>query len=468
MTKTDDATSNALISQELLKDPRIGEAKRLLIEVVKAHQRKLTGVRPPNPALIQAYENTLAEFAEYRGAKLYFPYLGSGIGNGALVELLDGSVKYDFISGIGPHYWGHSHLDLVSSGIEAALSDTIMEGNLQQNEDSLEITRLLVKASKLDHCFLSSSGAAANENALKIAFQKKYPASRILAFEHCFAGRSLVGSQITDRPAYREGLPMNSFIDYIPFFNIDKPEESTQQAVNTLKAHIARYPKQHAVMIFELIQGEGGFYTAPREFFVTLMNLLRDNQIPIFIDEIQTFGRTSELFAYQHFDLSQYADLVAIGKLSQVCATLFTKEMAPRAGLLSQTFTSSTSAIKGGKVIIESLLNDGFFGPNGKIMQIHQHFVKNLQDLSKKYPNLVRGPYGLGAMIAFTPLDGDTLRVAHFVRTLFDAGVMSFVAGGNPTRVRFLAPMGAVTPHDINEVTHIIEKTLVECSQKPK
>ena len=123
-----------------------------------------------------------------------------------------------------------------------------MQGNLQQNGDSVEICRLLVQASKLDHCFLSTSGATANENGLKVAFQKKHPAWRILAFDHCFAGRSLVGSQITDRPAYREGLPLNYFVDYVPFFDVNRPEESTKQAVQVLKSHIARYPKQHAVM----------------------------------------------------------------------------------------------------------------------------------------------------------------------------------------------------------------------------
>ena len=63
------------------------------------------------------------------------------------------------------------------------------------------------------------------------------------------------------------------------------------------------------------------------------MRILKDNQIAVFIDEIQTFGRTSELFAYQHFGLEEYVDIVSLGKLAQVCATLFTREFGSRAGL---------------------------------------------------------------------------------------------------------------------------------------
>jgi 4-aminobutyrate aminotransferase-like enzyme len=54
-------------------------------------------------------KNYLQEFAADRGGKLFYDYIGSGIGNGPLVELADGSVKYDFITGIGVHYFGHSH-----------------------------------------------------------------------------------------------------------------------------------------------------------------------------------------------------------------------------------------------------------------------------------------------------------------------------------------------------------------------
>lgn len=451
-----------LIAEALHNDPRVIEAKRLLIEAVQAHQEQITNIRPPIASLKQGYEDLLSTFARYRGAKLWFPFLGSGIGKGVFVELADGSIKYDFIGGIGVHYWGHSHHDLISSSIDAAISDTIMQGNLQQNIDSVELSALLVHASKLDHCFLTSSGAMANENALKIAFQKNHPANRILAFERCFVGRTLAISQITDKAAYREGLPSTMQVDYLPYFDTVRPEESTQAAVNALKKYLHRYPKEYAVMCFEFIQGEGGFHQGTSDFFRAIMLILKDNNIAIFADEVQSFGRLPELFAFQYYGLEEFVDIASIGKLSQVCATLFRNNYKPRPGLLSQTFTSSTSAIKASQVILKTLINGGYYGPNGKIQQIHDHFAAHLDGLSRKHPQLIRGPFGLGCMIAITPYDGDVQKVTAFVHRLFEAGVLSFIAGEHPTRVRFLVPAGAVTNEDIDNVIKIIEETLLQ------
>lgn len=457
-----------LAGQALKNDPRIEQAKQLLLQALEDHQKKITHVRPPNPKYKVPYEELLAQVAGNRGSKLYFPYVGSGIGNGPFVELLDGSVKFDFISGIGPHYWGHGHPDIVKVNIDAAIEDLVMQGNLQQNKEALDFAKLLVDSSKLEQCFLTSSGSMANENALKIAFQKKSPASRILAFERCFMGRTLAMSQITDKPLFRDGLPLNYPVDYVPFFDAAKPEESTEMAVKVLKRHLSRYPGQHAVMCFELVQGEGGFYTAPKEFFCRLMDILKENNILIFDDEIQCFGRTTQLFAFQHFGLEKYIDLVSIGKLSQVCATLFRKEIAPRPGLLSQTFTGSTTALHTGLYIINNLLSGGYFGPEGKIQQIHNHFVKQLEGIRSRHPGILKGPFGIGTMIGFTPFEGENQSVVKLVQDLFEAGVMSFVAGANPTRIRFLLPVGALTNSQINDALKIVEETLLKFDQKDK
>ncbi len=450
----------SLAASRFKHDLRVYQAKHLLLDALEEHQQQISEIRPPQAELKQNYEDLLAAFSEYRGGKLYFPYIGSGFGRGALVELLDGSVKYDMISGIGTHYWGHNDPDLLFSNIDAALSDTIMQGHLQQNIDTFELSKLLIEASGMDHCFLSSSGAMANENALKIAFQKKTPANRILAFDHCFMGRSLVLAQISDKPAFREGLPFNLGVDYIPFYKPERPEESTQHAVQVLKKHLARYPHQHAAMCFELIQGEGGFHIGSHSFFTALMDILKEHEITILVDEVQTFGRTPSLFAYQYFHLEHYVDIVTIGKLAQVCATLFRKEFKPQPGLLSQTFTSSTMAIYASLLIIKRLLQENYLGLSGKIAQIHQRFLEHFQRIEEKYPHLMRGPYGLGAMIAFTPCGGQRQRVVEFIQNLFQAGVISFIAGEHPARVRFLVPIGTMTSQDVDRVMQIVEEEL--------
>ncbi len=448
-------------AKALMEDPRVIEAKKLLLEAVKDHQKKIVGIHPPDPALKQEYDHLVAQYSEQRGFNLWFPYIGSGFGKGALVELEDGSIKYDFITGVGPNYWGHNHPDILSSGIDAAISDPVMQGNLQQNYDALRFTETLIKASKMDHCFLTTSGAMAVENALKIIFQKKYPANRLLAFERCFMGRTMVAAQITDRPGYREHQPNTMPVDYVPFYDPDHPEASISRAVHVLKQHIHRYPKQHAAMCFELIQGDGGFYVGSHSFFEAICNVLKENQIAVFIDEVQTFGRTPELFGYHYFGLQQFADVVTIGKLSQVCATLFTKNFAPRPGLLSQTFIAGTAALRAGQTIIDSLLSGDYFGENGKIIKIYSHFTNRLKAMAEKYPNAVSGPFGFGGMIAFTPFDGSYEKASKLLHQLFHAGLILFITGAHPTRIRMLVPMGVITTDEIDLACDIIEKTIV-------
>jgi len=458
--------SSDLIADALFADPRIAKAKLLIAEAVSEHQKGIQQIKPPNPALADKTQKLLAEYEELRGGKLFYPFLGSGIGNGTLIELIDGSVKYDLIGGIGVHWFGHSSRILIQAAIDAAISNTIMQGNLLQNRDSIQLAKLLVDKSGLKHCFFSTSGVMANENALKLAFQKNKPASRILSFTHCFAGRTLTLSQITDKPAYREGLPANIFVDYIPFYDLENPESSAKEALGCLKMHLKRYPKQHAAMLFEFVQGEGGIYPGTTAFFMPLLKILKEEGIAIIADEVQTFGRTSQLFAYQHFGLEEYIDIATIGKLSHVCATLFTVAYKPRPGLLSQTFTGSTSAIHAAIAILHELTEGGYFGGDGINMQLQNHFFKCLSQISEKHPQLIKGPYGIGTMIAFTPYDGENQRVIRFSKALFENGVISFTAGSDPTRIRFLLPAGAITTKDIDNVTDLIEKTLVQEKDK--
>ncbi len=354
---------------------------------------------------------------------------------------------------------GHSNEELADAAIDAAISNTVMQGNLQQNNDVLELSKLLTDASGLDHCFLTTSGAMACENALKIAFQKKFPAHRVLAFDKCFMGRTLALSHITSRPEYREGLPTAIAVDHIPFFDYHNPEKSIISSLEALEYLLSKNRGQYAAMSFELIQGEGGVYPGSRDFFISLMDVLKKNNIAIIIDEVQTFGRTPQLFAYQHFGLEKYVDIVTIGKFSHACATLFTKEYAPRPGLVSQTLLSSTAAIRSAIVIIKTMLNDEYFGDGGKIVEIHNRFTSQLQKLSEKYP--LSGPFGCGGMIAFTPFGGERKRVLKLVHTLFEEGVITFIAGREPTRVRLLPPIGSITYEDIDNVIEIIETQII-------
>ncbi len=464
-------TSEPLLAADKLNnDPRLAEAKKLILDAVAEHQETLVSVRPPRPELATDYEQQLDQFGAIRGGRTFFPYLGSGIGNGPFVELADGSVKLDLITGIGVHGYGHSHPRLINAGLDAAISDTVMQGNLQQNTSSCDIVKLLTdvaceSGAGLKHCFLTTSGAMANENSLKMAFQKNHPANRVIAFTHCFAGRTLGLAQVTDKAKYRVGLPDTIAVDYVPFFDEHNPEKSTAYAVRRMKYHIDRFPGKHAALWMELVQGEGGYYEGNTEFFKALIEVAHENNIAVIADEVQTFCRTTRPYAFQHFELDKDVDLVTIGKISQVCATLFTDEYAPKPGLISQTFTGSTWAIMAAHAIVSGLIENGNFGVDGKNVRFNQYFSQGLQAIGEKYPGSISGPHGVGGMVAFTPFDGTPEIASELVKRLYHAGLMSFMAGGSPSRVRFLLPLGCIDESHLDLACQIIESVVAEMAE---
>lgn len=470
MTETLDK-QQLLAANRLAADPRIAEAKRLILDAVNEHRGELNEIKPPLHDLGQEYIDRVNEFGDKRGGGLWFPYISSGLGNGPFVELADASVKLDMITGIGVHGFGHSDPRIVEAGIDAILCDTVMQGNLQQNMPSYDLTELLLNtANESDagfaHCFISTSGAMANENALKIAFQKHQPADRILAFDHCFAGRTLALAQLTDKAAYRSGLPTTLDVDYLPYFDYENPEQSTQSVVNRLSDFLDRYPGRYAAIWMELIQGEGGYYPGDRDFFLKIIEICRKNKIAVIADEVQTFCRTTRPFAFQHFGLDQHIDIVTIGKISQVCATIFKPDYKPKPGLISQTFTASSWAILAGRAIIQGLIDNGNFGEDGLNVRLHNHFVDHFKRINEKYPGSISGPHGLGGMVAFTPFDGNPLVAKQMVLQMFGEGLLGFLAGGIPSRIRFLMPLGCTTIEHIDLAADVIERVVADTVQQ--
>ncbi len=448
----------------ILSDQRYIRAKELILSVVKDYSAKIVDIKPSESDLVDDYLNIIDDFSNIRGSGLYYPYITSGLGSGSLVELLDGSVKYDFITGIGVHYFGHSNLKVIEAMLDSSVSDTVMQGNLQQDIISYELSKRFIRLAnrgnhRFSHCFLTTSGAMANENALKIVFQKQYPKKRILAFEGCFMGRTLALSQLTDRPKSRVGLPHTLDVDYIPFFDYCDPKGSIDRAIKALRNCIKRYPNDHALMCFEMVQGEGGFYPGDHNFFLELIKVLKENNIIVMVDEIQTFARTYLPFAFQHFALDDYVDVITVGKMTQVCATLFTDDLKPKPGLVSQTYTSSTGAIRVANMLLDELSTNNYFGDNGKIAILHNYFVKRLMDIKNRHPHWIAGPFGFGLMIAFTPFDGTMNIATKLAKTLFDDGIICFIAGSNPVRIRFLVPV-IITPADIDKVCDILELSM--------
>lgn len=463
--KHDHSTNALLAADKLRQDGRVQQALQLLQAALSDAQQSLSGPRPANPELKVCYQQLLERLTGARGGAPYFPYISSGIGRGPWVELCDGSIKLDFIVGIGVHGMGHSHPRMMEAAVSSALEDTIMQGNLQQHRPSLAVCEKLLQLAQqsgaaLAHCLLTTSGAMANENALKIAFHNRAPADRIIAFDNCFAGRSIATAQLTDRPNYRTGVPDVLAVDYLPAEDLQHSVESQARALAALDKHLKRYPKKHAAIWIELVSGEGGYYAPSRDFFVKLIERAKQDQVLVVFDEVQSFSRLSRPYAFQHYELDKYADIVTVGKITQLCATLYRTELKPQGPILSQTFTAASSSVAAALVVLEELERSKCFGADGENMRRHQLFAHKLTELSRKYPGKLSGPHGAGMMIAFTPGDGSSEVATRMVYALYEAGLMGFIAGSNPSRIRFLPPPVVTTDGDIDAACEIIDKVL--------
>jgi 4-aminobutyrate aminotransferase-like enzyme len=445
--------------KSLLDKPRVREAARELLAAVAEE----LGERAISP---KAYERALRDVERLRGQSMPFPALSGGTGRGARVRLADGTTRLDFISGIGVYGFGHSDPDLLETAVVAAAGDTVFQGHLFPGPETLQLSKALLRhaGKRLKHVCLSVSGSMANENALKLILQKNAPADRIVVFEGAFAGRTLAMSELTDRPDHREGLPLRGNVLHIPFFDVRDPN-SFEQSAAALDGHLKRYPGQIAGMHFELVQGESGCNTAPPEFFSALMERCRDAKLAVWVDEVQTFARTGELYAFQTFGLEEYVDVVTVGKALQGSAVLFSRAYKPRPGLIAGTHGGSTVGMAVGLRTIERLERDGHLGPDGRVTVLGGRFERRLDSLRKRLPRAVGEHSGIGAMQSFVPFDGSAEVVTAIVEAAFEEGLMVFSAGNNPAKIRMLLPVNT-TDEELEAGFAMLEKAIQRVAEE--
>ena len=449
-------------------------AKKQFLESVMAVSAEITQVKPASPSdkARESYLHSIQKVGKDRGRDLYYPFLASGLGSGPLVELADGSVKFDMITGIGIHFFGHTH-PLLMEEVLTGISSDIMQGNLEPGIEMKELSETILSrvgvGSRLKHAWITCSGTMENEIALKIIRQKKAPATKILAIRDCFAGRSTAMQELTDNPSYRQGQPVYGEAQYLPFYDSKLGlERSIEATLAVFKEHLSRHPGKFAGLMIEIVQGEGGFYYAPREFYVRLDEAKKAG-LAVWVDEVQTFGRTGELFAYQKFSLNEYIDVVTIGKMLQACMVLFTEEYNPKPGLVAGTFSGSTVALRTGRRIVEMLTEGGYLGPQGKIEKLSAYFAQNIQRLSEGACRGMIGEYrAIGGMIAFVPFQGTMDDVKKVLMRLFDLGVVAFYCGHGPYLVRMLPPLGVMNEYQIDQVCSIIETALNDVKRDMK
>lgn len=444
----------------------ISELSDRLFSSILEEQQKFAHLKPADPEKLPQSKSLIESFAKVKGRGFFYDYFSTGRGHGPFTELVDGSIKYDLIGGIGPAILGHSHPLYIRANLEAAQSDLMMCGNLLPYNEAYLVTKKMVdlvsEKSRLRHFWFSGSGSFANDTALKIIWQKQAPKYKIIAFEKAFAGRSVATQDITYNEEYRQEMPKSVDVDHVPHFNHKDPEGSLKRTLDALNQLYEKNGDVYGGLMIELVQGEAGFVYAPKEFYEEVFKWAKAKGLYIWIDEVQTFARTRELFAFQMFGLDEYVDVVTVGKALQACGTLYTEELNPKPGLVAGTFNGGLAALLAGAKTLDYLTQGPFYGVGARFHDLEQKFISRLENLSQ---NSCKGKIGycggVGTMISFEVGDSSKEMTAKFLKELFNNGVIAFSAGKNPTRVRFLLP-SSITDEHIDEIFTIIEKTVLD------
>ncbi|WP_370870281.1 aminotransferase class III-fold pyridoxal phosphate-dependent enzyme, partial [Hydrogenophaga sp.] len=158
-----------------------------------------------------------------------------------------------------------------------------------------------------------STGAEAIENAMKIA---RYSTGRtgVIAFGGAFHGRSMFSVALTGKvQPYKAGFgPFPPEIYHVPFPCHCSSLDDTKRAMEQLfKCDIE--PSRVAAIVFEPVQGEGGFNPIQPAAVKWLRELCDQHGILLVADEVQTgFARTGKMFAMEHYGVSP--DLMTMAK----------------------------------------------------------------------------------------------------------------------------------------------------------
>ena len=160
-----------------------------------------------------------------------------------------------------------------------------------------------------------NAGTEAVENAIK--FARAYTGRpAVIAFDGAFHGRTMLSLSLTSKVhPYKAGLgPFAPEIYRVPFPS-DYRGITTDEALDALERAFATVvaPETVAAIVFEPVQGEGGFVVAPADFVHGLRRLCDTHGIVLVADEVQTgFARTGRFFGVEHSGVEP--DLICVAK----------------------------------------------------------------------------------------------------------------------------------------------------------
>ncbi|GAB1620482.1 4-aminobutyrate--2-oxoglutarate transaminase [Agarivorans albus] len=352
-----------------------------------------------------------------RGQGNVYPVYAERALNAELWDV-EGKRYIDFATGIAVCNTGHSHPKVVAAAKQQLDKFSHTCVMINPYESAVELAEKLVAIAPGDSdkkAMFVTTGAEAVENAVKIA-RAATGRRGVIAFNGGFHGRTNLTMALTGKitPYKHQFGPFAGDIYHAPYpmqMHGISSEQSLQVLNNIFKVDIAA--EDVAALIVEPIQGEGGFYPAPKEFLQALRALCDQHGIVLIMDEIQTgFGRTGKMFNCEYAEVEP--DLITMAKgiaggfpLSAVVGKSSIMD-APLPGGLGGTYGGSPVACSAALAVLDVIEEQDLVA---RANQIGQQFGEYLHSLQQQFPNLIGDIRISGAMIAMELIeDGDVTR----------------------------------------------------------
>lgn len=366
-------------------------------------------------------------------------------GDGVYVYDTQGKKYIDYLGGIAVNVLGYNFPKLAKAIADQA-AKMIHCSNLYYTQVQADAASKLVALSGLGKAFFGNSGAEANEGAIKLA--RKYAhsfdpeKSQIITAWHSFHGRTLATLTATGQPKYQEGFgPLPGAFDYVEYGDIEALEKMMSD-------------KTCAVML-ETIQGEGGVYVPPADYFKKVRALCDKYNAVLILDEVQCgMGRTGKFFAYEQFGIKP--DIVTLAKglaggvpigafiASDKVAAVF------HAGDHGSTFGGNPLACAASNVVIDEISSTERLNA---VNEVGTYLKSKLEGFREKYPALIKEVRGMGLILGMqlTKPGRDIVNAC-----LAEGAIINCTAGDV---LRFVPPL-IVTKKQVDELCEIMERVL--------
>ncbi|HXV40166.1 MAG TPA: 4-aminobutyrate--2-oxoglutarate transaminase [Steroidobacteraceae bacterium] len=405
---------------------------------------------------MDANESLLArrQAAVARGVSMAHPVFVDRAENALLWDVA-GRRFVDFAGGIAVLNTGHRHPRVIEAA--RAQLDRVTHACFQVTGYEpyialCERLNALAPGPGPNKTLLMTTGAEAVENAVKIA-RAATGRPAVISFGGGFHGRTLMALALTGKvDPYKAGFgPFPADVFHAPFPNAlhgTSVEESFEGLQALFKCDVE--PARVAAILFEPVQGEGGFYVAPPEFVRRLRELCDRHGILLVADEIQCgAGRTGRMFAMEHYGVA--ADITTLAKslaggfpLSAVVGRAQVMDASPPGGL-GGTYAGNPVACAAALAVLEVFEQEGVFA---RAEALGARLRSRLDGLAVQHP-AIADVRGLGAMVAFELCeDGDPAKPAPEMTKRLTArarelGLILLSCGVYGNVVRILVPITA-------------------------